>query len=256
MNEYIQGIKAWWEETADSDWYASRRTQEVIEAVLQNPRSAFAPQVFDGMDRLLGGFAGKRVLVPSAGDCHAAFALAQLGAQVTAADISEKQLDYARHIAQAHGLKMEFVQADTMTLTPFADNAFDLVYTSNGVHIWIDEPDKMYRNIARVLKTGGLSVMWDIHPFQRPFEGVVFAPPKVVKSYDDVAPREHNHWRVMDLINSMTESGLHIEEMLELNGGTDFWYRYDEVRDERAADWRHNPMAALPTHISIMARKA
>ena len=255
MNEYTKQIQAWWEETADSDWYASRRTQEVIEALLSDPKDAFAPQVFALLEKRLGGFAGKRVLVPSCGDCHAAFALSVLGAEVTAADISAKQLDHAKGIAQRCGLQMQFVQADTMTLEPFAGNTFDLVYTSNGVHTWIDRPDKMYESIARVLKNGGLSVMWDIHPFQRPFEGAVFAQPKVVKAYDDVAPREHNHWRVMDLVNSMVRSGLRIEEMLELNGGTDYWYRYDEKRDERAADWQQNPMAALPTHICIAARK-
>ena len=255
MDEYTKQIQAWWEETADSDWYASRRTQEAIEALLSDPKGAFALQVFALLEKRLGGFAGKRVLVPSCGDCHAAFALSVLGADVTASDISIKQLDYAKGIAQRCGLRMQFIQADTMKLEPFAGNTFDLVYTSNGVHTWIDRPDKMYESIARVLKNGGLSVMWDIHPFQRPFEGAVFAQPKVVKAYDDVAPQEHNHWRVMDLVNSMARSGLCIVEMLELNGGTDYWYRYDEKRDERAADWQQNPMAALPTHICIAARK-
>lgn len=255
MDEYIDRVKAWWEETADSEWYRSRRTAQAVQGVLNRPASAFPAQVYALLQALCGEFAEKRILVPSCGDGHAAFAFAVLGAQVTCADISVKQLEHAQEIVQNAGLDMAFVQADTMTLAPFAQGEFDLVYTSNGVHSWINEPNRMYKNIARVLQKGGLSVMYDIHPYQRPFEGVPFAQPKVVKSYDDVAPQQHNHWRVMDLVNCMARSGLCIESMLEFNGGTDFWYRYDETPDARAADWRHNPMAALPTHICIAARK-
>ena len=255
MENYLDGVKAWWEETADSEWYQSLRTEEVVQRILTQPESAFPAEVYDLLKRFMEGFEGKRVLVPSSGDNHAAFAFSALGAQVISADISERQLENARKIAEKHGLHMNFVQADTMTLEPFADGAFDLVYTSNGVHSWINELEKMYENISRVLKSGGMSVMWDIHPFQRPFAGEVFAQPRVVKAYDDVKPQEHNHWRVMDLVNSTVRGGLCIEEMLELNGGTAFWYRYDETPDVRAADWHDNPLAALPTHICIAARK-
>ena len=254
MLEYINEIKAWWEETADSEWYQSRRTEEMIRSVLEKPESAFAPQVFGLLEKRMGGFAGKKVLVPSAGDCHAAYALAVLGAEVTASDISIRQMMHGWRIAEAHGLEMDFVQADTMQLEPFGGEEFDLVYTSNGVHSWIDKPEKMYANIARVLKSGGLSVMWDIHPFQRPFSGERFVQPEIIKAYDDVSPQGDNHWRVMDLVNAMAKSGLCIEEMLEMSD-ISYFYAFGEEKEARAADWRQNPMAALPTHICIAARK-
>ena len=254
MTNYIDGIKAWWEETADSEWYKSRRAEDVVQSILEHPASAFVPQVFELLQKHIGDFEGKKILVPSAGDCHAAFAFAVLSAQVTAADISEKQLMHAQRIAETHGLHMDFIQADTMTLAPFADGTFDLVYTSNGVHSWIDDLERMYHNVSRVLNSGGLSVMWDIHPFQRPFSGERFTPPEVIKSYDDIAPQKCNHWRVMDLVNAMAKSELCIEEILELND-ISYFYAFGEEREVRAGDWKQNPLAALPTHISIAGRK-
>lgn len=72
----------------------------------------------------------KKVLLPSSGDNHAAFAFALLGADVTSADISEKQLEHAKVIADKLKLKINYVCDDTMQLSNIPDNSFDLVYTS------------------------------------------------------------------------------------------------------------------------------
>ena len=52
---------------------------------------------FNEMKKYIGNFTGKRILLPSSGDNHAAFAFALMGAKVTSADISERQLESARH---------------------------------------------------------------------------------------------------------------------------------------------------------------
>ena len=122
---------------------------------------------------------GKRVLLPSSGDNHAAFAFARMGAEVTSTDISERQLEYAREIADRLELPIRFACEDTMELSGLGDEAYDLVYTSNGTHTWIMDVKRMYQNISRVLRPGGFSVMYDIHPFNRLFTG---EPWKVLKS--------------------------------------------------------------------------
>ena len=66
MNEYTKQIQAWWEETADSDWYASRRTQEAIEALLSDPKDAFAPQVFALLENSWADLRGNACLCPPA----------------------------------------------------------------------------------------------------------------------------------------------------------------------------------------------
>ena len=46
-NERIGEVKAWWNETSDSDWYKSLRTEEQINRLRKNPSSAFHPAVYE-----------------------------------------------------------------------------------------------------------------------------------------------------------------------------------------------------------------
>lgn len=260
MEDHLQWVKEHWDQTADSDWYRSLRTEERLEALRADPAIAFHPAVFGLIRRCCPDLNGLEVLLPSSGDNHAAFALAMLGAKVTSADISERQLEVARDNAKRLGLSIRFVCDDTMHLAKLEENTFDLVYTSNGTHSWIHDLDSMYAGIHRVLKTGGHSIMYDVHPFQRPFTGEAWKEPTIVKSYAATLP--DCHWRVQDLVNAHTGAGLIIREMAELPAvDASFWFPYDElIRQEpeelkHLGDWQRNPLAALPAWIAIAARK-
>lgn len=260
MNERLKQVKDSWNKTADSAWYQSLRTDEKITALVKEPASAFHPAVYKLINKYIPDLQGKKVLLPSSGDNHAAFAFALLGADVTSADISEKQLGYAQEIATRLGLGIRFVCDDTTQLSKIEDNSFDLVYTSNGTHTWIADIVTMYANVYRVLKPDGFSIMYDIHPFNRPFSGEPWKEPKILKPYGETMP--HCHWRVQDLVNAMTRAQLSIKEMEELQAvNASFWFSYDELIKQDAEEvatiniWTHNPMAALPAWISILAQK-
>ena len=156
-NEITDQIKAFWNETSDSEWYRSLRTEERISRLQEKPESAFHPAVYELIRKYLPELKGRRILLPSSGDNHAAFALAMMDAHVTSADISERQLENASSIAERLHLEIEFICDDTMKLSHIRDQAYDMVYTSNGTLSWISDIDSMNRNIYRVLKTGGYS---------------------------------------------------------------------------------------------------
>lgn len=259
MSDYLEEVKNSWNKTSDSEWYQSLRTEDKIMRILECPEIAFHPSVYTIIKKYLPDLTEKKVLLPSSGDNHAAFAFAALGAHVTSSDISDRQLENAKLISEKHQQDILFLCDDTMRLSHIENNEFDLVYTSNGTHVWINDLDLMYENICRVLKPGGISIMYDIHPFNRPFVGDV-GEPKIKKSYNDVAP--HYHWRVQDLINAMAKSKLTIKEMAEMQAvDGSFWYTYDELitksEDQLSEvnNWKTNPMAALPAWISIAAQK-
>ena len=260
-NEMADRIKDFWNETSDSEWYRSLRTDESISRLKEKPESAYHPAVIELIRRYLPDMKGRNILLPSSGDNHAAFAFAMMGARVTSADISERQLENASVIAGRLGLDIEFICDDTMKLSHIPDQAYDMVYTSNGTLSWISDIDSMYSNICRVLKPGGHSVMYDIHPFNRPFSGEAWKAPLIVKSYHDVFP--DMHWRLQDIINSQAGAGLNICELAELPAADDsFCFTYAELQEkspedlEGINDWKKNPMAALPAWMALVSEKA
>jgi len=260
MENWLKRVKDGWNETADSEWYRSLRTDERIGQLIADPASAFHPAVLELIRKYMPDLKGKKILLPSSGDNHAAFAFALSGAKVTSSDISERQLENASAIAEKLDLHIDFVCDNTIELSRIESGAYDLVYTSNGTHSWIPEPGRMYQSICRVLKPNGYSIMYDMHPFQRPFTGEPWKEPQICKAYNDTMPS--CHWRVQDLINAMISAGLTIREMAELGAvNASFWYTYDELiqqsgeRLQSINDWRKNPMAALPAWISIISQK-
>lgn len=260
-NEMADRIKDFWNETSDSEWYRSLRTDESISRLKEKPESAFHPAVIELIRRYLPDMKGRNILLPSSGDNHAAFAFAMMGARVTSADISERQLENASVIAGRLGLDIEFICDDTMKLSHIPDRAYDMVYTSNGTLSWISDIDSMYRNICRVLKPGGYSVMYDMHPFNRPFSGEAWKAPLIVRSYHDVFP--DLHWRLQDIINSQVRAGLCLCELAELPAtDASFWFSYAELQEknpdelEEINDWKRNPLAALPAWLATVSKKA
>lgn len=244
---------------------------EILRRIDAQPETAFHPAMWAMLASRVPDFSGLRVCVPSSGDNHAVFAFARLGATVTSCDIAENQLENARRAASQFewAERIVFRCEDTMALAGVEDGAYDLVYTSNGVHVWISGLDAMYTNIARALKPGGAYMMYEIHPFQRPFDDNA----RVIKPYDMTGPFEDEqeinyHWRLMDILNAITGAGLTIARIDEAFAQKDydapFWLNLDELLNGAKAtreqvdamhDWRVNPMAALPNFLCLRAEK-
>lgn len=256
-----------WNKISDSDWYKSYRTDDAINKIIENPHSAFHHTTWDMLNKNISDFKDKKICVPSSGDNHAVFAFALLGAKVTSCDISQRQIENAEFIAKKYNWDIEFVCEDTVNLTKIKDENYDLVYTSNGVHVWIDDLITMYKNIYRILKKDGKYLMYEIHPFDRPFSYDDVSENKTLviqKPYDDIGPHEINyHWRVQDFLNAIITSGLnitHVEEMFAEYGT--YWCESSGGREHLSKeeldslyDWKKNPLAALPQWICISAKK-
>ncbi|QHW29886.1 class I SAM-dependent methyltransferase [Paenibacillus rhizovicinus] len=263
MEQPTASVKNQWNEWSET-WYRVKRTEEVIAKLIAKPESAFPPATFEMIKQALPDLRGKRICVPSSGDNHAVFAFHLLGAQVTSCDISENQIANSAQIAEQHGWDIEFVREDTMQLSSIADGEYDLVFTSNGVHVWISDLHGMYRNIHRILKDGGSYVMFDIHPFMRPFGGNEGGVLEVVKPYHLTGPFEdvpRYLWRIQDMANAMLASGLRIGQLEELYADSSFWIDDEDTapRSQQELDdlgnWQLNPKAALPQWLSILATK-
>ena len=256
-------VKDAWNQWADEEWYRRDRTEAAIGRIVERPASAFHPVVFRLLSEVVGPWEGKNVLVPSSGDNHAAFAFHLLGAKVTSTDIAERQLKHAETIAAQHGWAVEFHQADTMTLSGEPDGAYDLVYTSNGVHMWIGDLGAMYGAVRRVLKPHGHYVLFEMHPFTRPF-GDDTTRLTVVRPYGSLGPvgdPPRYLWRLQDIVNAMISAHLRVERLEEFFAERDtYWYESDGGRSslsaeeiDRLDDWTRNPLKAIPQWLAVLA---
>jgi ubiquinone/menaquinone biosynthesis C-methylase UbiE len=115
--------------------------------------------------RWLDNISGKSVAVLGSGDDQVVFALSGMGAKVTSIDVSEPQLDVARHRAAVLGLDIKFVRADVVDLSCLSDGTFDFVYTGGHVAVWVSDPQRYYGQAARILKPCGLLIVSEYHPF-------------------------------------------------------------------------------------------
>lgn len=273
MNEIHEANRAHWNAAAEG-WQQLRDEDQVWRRCHREPELAFDGQALEMIREYAGDLArkdagdmaGKDVCVIGSGDNLAAFALAGMGANVTSADISARQLAVAEQRALELGLEFAFVRCDAAGLDPLADDAFDLVCSSNGFLVWIADPARVYSAVHRVLRPGGHYVFYDVHPFQRPWKDQR-APIEMEKPYTETGPFEFKekghstyefHWTLGELLNALLGAGLAIRKLSEDPArDSRFWEdaSYLPGTDASLLDWCSNPRAGIPVWLTVAAQK-
>ncbi|MCV7279525.1 class I SAM-dependent methyltransferase [Mycolicibacterium flavescens] len=118
--------------------------------------------------------AGQLVLDVAAGSGNAAIPAAELGAVVTASDLTPELFDAGRRIAAERGVQLEWAEADAEAL-PFADNSFDVVMSCVGA-MFAPHHQAAADELVRVARTGGTIGMINWTP--QGFIGNLFATMK------------------------------------------------------------------------------
>jgi len=253
-----------------SDEYFKRGTEDYPK-IIENPEKAFPINLYPLIKKYTGDLKNKKICVPSSGDNIAAFGFYLLGAKVTSCDIAENQLKNAKIIADQYNFdynRLEFICQDSMKLEKIQDDEYDLVYTSNGAHIWIDDLTEMYKNFHRILKSGGYNIFFETHPMIRPFDSSTYDV-KINKLYEDVGPHDDGaeyEWRTQDFVNAICSAGFAIQEMQEFHSlredlhAHNYLYIIEEHKDRYSwhgdtFDWKVNPWAALPQCLCICSKK-
>jgi ubiquinone/menaquinone biosynthesis C-methylase UbiE len=260
-----EALKNRWNDRSDKYYQDCMNEYPVI---MENPERAFPIAVLPLIRKYMGDLRGKKVCVPSSGDNIAVFGFHLLGAKVTSCDIAKNQLDNAKKITKKYNLNgIEFICQDSMKLDKIKDGEYDLVYTSNGVHVWIDDMPIMYKNFHRVLKEGGYNIFFETLPMTRPFDNTTYEV-KIKKLYEDVGPSEDltYAWRTQDFVNAVTSAGFIIKEMQEFHSVREDLesHNYLYIREEHKKnytwagdtwDWKVNPWAALPQGLCLCSHK-
>lgn len=234
----------------DPQWYGiARRAVEQPESILANRRwwdaeaSAYYLEHGDFLGdselvwgpegiterelRLLGDVAGRDVLEIGAGAAQGSRYLSAQGARVVASDLSAGMLGQARTVDRDRRLTPPpLVQCDGAAL-PFADAAFDVVFTAYGVFPFVADSAGALRECARVLRPGGLLAFSTTHPIRWAFPDDPGEPGLQVRSsYFDTRPYveeddagrvtyvEH-HRTLGERVREIVAAGLHLVDVVE-----------------------------------------
>lgn len=106
--------------------------------------------------------AGQRVLDVAAGTGNTAIRAAEAGADVVASDLTPEHFEAGRREAAAHGVRLEWVEADAEAL-PFGDGEFDVVTSSVGA-IFAPDHRAVADEMLRVCRPGGTIGMVNFTP--------------------------------------------------------------------------------------------
>jgi ubiquinone/menaquinone biosynthesis C-methylase UbiE len=149
--------------------YNRERWNELVQANVEYSRPFLdlnkdsARAVVDPMG-IMGDVAGKDVLCLAGGGGQQSVAFGLLGARVTVFDLSDGQLEQDRAAAAHYQLQITTIQGDMRDLSAFAGAAFDLVWQAFSIN-FIPDPHRVFKEVARVLRTDGLYRLEYFNPF-------------------------------------------------------------------------------------------
>lgn len=105
---------------------------------------------------------GQRVLDVAAGTGNTAIRAAEAGGEVVASDLTPENFDAGRREAAAHGVELEWVEADAEAL-PFGNGSFDVVTSSVGA-LFAPNHQEVADEMVRVCRPGGSIGMINFTP--------------------------------------------------------------------------------------------
>jgi len=129
---------------------------------------------------LIGDVSGLRAIVLGCGGGQDCIALARQGAQVIGVDLSDRQIEYGRRLAEREGVLVTLMQGSVEELTGVDDESQDIAVSLHAMN-YVERADLAFREAFRVLRPGSPIVFSVHHPFDACLED---GPPYgVTKSY-------------------------------------------------------------------------
>lgn len=235
-DESVRGNRHWWDREA-------RAYLDEHGAFLGEDDFVWGPDGLRESDAgLLGGVAGRDVLEVGCGGAQCSRWLAARGARVVGLDLSAGMLRGSPSGTRPPGPAL--VQADARAL-PFAEKVFDLACSAYGAVPFVGDPERIMREVARVLRPGGRWVFAIPHPVRWAFpddpgpRGLV-----ATRSYFDRTPyvelddagtvlyAEH-HRTIGDRVADLVGAGFVLERIVEpqwLAGPAHVWGGWSQLR--------------------------
>ncbi|MCX7570133.1 class I SAM-dependent methyltransferase [Tumebacillus sp. DT12] len=162
QQQYSALNAAAWSENPYDAWVSRYGTPDVaVERIRKDPMDRLRP-----LGPYLGGVEGKKVVNLLGSHGSKAVAMALLGARhVTVVDVSPENARYARELAAAGGVEVEYVVSDVLAVgEDVLSGDYDVALMELGIlHYFVDLKPLM-EVVAKFLRPGGRLVLHDFHP--------------------------------------------------------------------------------------------
>ncbi|RJK93736.1 class I SAM-dependent methyltransferase [Vallicoccus soli] len=236
--EAAAAARGWWD--AEAGAYLAEHRADLGDVAL-----VWGPEGLAEQDAgLLGPVAGRRAVEVGCGAAQGARWLRSRGCDAVGVDVSAGMLAAARRLDAETGVPVPLVQADARAL-PLATSSVDLACSAYGALPFVADPRTVHREVARVLRPGGLWVFSVTHPVRwclpdDPGPGGL----RVTSSYFDRTPyveldaagratySEH-HRTVGDHVRDVVAAGFRLVDLVEPEwpaGRTTTWGGWSPLR--------------------------
>lgn len=261
QNHYVFINKEWWEKMVKEECGFTKPwldldikvLQKLTKGKLKNP-----PEPLNDIYPIsvLSNVKGKDVLCLASGGGQQSAVFGLLGANVTVIDIAEGQLEGDKKAAAHYGYKIKTIQGDMNDLSTLKDDSFNLVYQAPSMG-YIPDVKKVYSEVARVLRSGGLYRADALNP-QSQFidesswdgKGYRISVPYTVKEKQISENKnviEYRHY-LSEIFNGLIECGFVIKRVEEMPRGL-----YQSKKD-KPGSWGHS-LLYISGLFAILAKK-
>ena len=206
--------------------------------------------------KLLGNLKGKKILEIGCGGAQCGIAMAKQGAKVIGIDISKKQLEFAKELARKNKVNIKFYQGDIRSLKQIKSRSQDIVFSAYAL-LYVDNLNKCFKEVYRVLKKKGIFIFSLDHPFDNVVDKKTM---KIKRSYFKTGRHEtkceEGSWvgydrMLSDLFDPLIKAGFQVKRIIE----PDSRKRYKGDPWYGLWDYKKEAMDLLPPTIIFKSTK-
>jgi ubiquinone/menaquinone biosynthesis C-methylase UbiE len=202
---------------------------------------------------------GQRVLCLGAGGGRHSALYTAAGAVVTVVDLSPGMLELDRQVAAERKFDVRLVEASMTSMPMLDDSEFDIVIQPVST-CYVDDLSAVYREVARVLRPGGLYISQHKQPMNlqaslEPSQGRYVVELPYLGNLAAAAPATPNRLResgareiihsLQSLLGGMCRAGFSIEDLTEPSHGK---------LDQPPGSFGHR-CAFIPPYLRVKARR-
>lgn len=173
--------------------------------------------------RLLGDVRGKRILELGCGGAQCLVAFAKAGAIAIGVDFSAEQLAFGRRLCEREEVRVELRHGDLADLAFLRADSIDLVFSAYAFG-YVEDLDRVFRQVHRVLKVGAPLVFSLPHPAYNMLDDDAEEPLLIRRSYFDHQPIDYQwagidftdyHHTFSELYMSLVRASYRVDTVLE-----------------------------------------